>query len=201
MSAVNVVARKLDTEFINRGSVKLLHVHPERRMERHMEEANKGDTDIPDGWETIFRPMTDAEQLKFDEEHRFMEEVVYAGLQNINTGFDAEGIFHFSPADFGKVIDRCEPLQIFPNGIEVFTTDGGFIECVFAMDDGSPAESFDWALRLVKGYIDTPDITMSATFNVPDSALASSEPKSDRGHSVDGDARNCSPNGKWPPND
>jgi len=181
---------------------------PEHREEqrRRMEETNKpeagaDETNPLEGWDALFRPMTDAERLKFDADHRFMEQVVYAGLENINTGFDAAGIFHFSPADFGKVIDRCEHLHVHPNGIEVFTTDGGFIECVFAMDDGSPDESFDWARRLARKYMEVPDIAMSATFNVPDSALATSEPESDLGHSVDGDARNGSPKGKQAQND
>ena len=154
---------------------------PEHREEqrRKMEEASKAEANVPQGWEALFRPRTPAEELKFEEEHRFLEEVVYAGLENINTGFDAAGIFHFSPADFGEVIDRCEHLHVHPNGIEVFTTDGGFIDCVFAMDDGSPDESFDWARRLAQKYLEVPDITMSATFNVPDSALASSGPSAD----------------------
>ena len=170
-------------------SVELLSC-PEHREEqrRNMEEASKAEPNIPEGWEELFRTRTPAEQLRLEEKHRFMEEVVYAGLENINTGFDAAGIFHFSPADFGKVIDRCEHLHVHPNGIEVFSTDGGFIDCVFAMDDGSPDESFDWTRRLVKKYQEVPDITMSATFNIPDSALASSVPTSDMGHSVDGDS-------------
>jgi hypothetical protein len=153
---------------------------PEHREEqrRRMEEPNEAVTDgeettTTDGCDELFRLMTPEESLRFEEENRFLKEVVYAGLENINTGFDAVGIFHFSPADFGEVIDRCEHLNVHPNGIEVFTTDGGFIECVFAMDDGSPDESFDWARRLVQKYREVPDITMSATFSVPDSALKS----------------------------
>jgi hypothetical protein len=115
-----------------------------RRMEEtNNEEASAEEANPLEGWGALFRPMTDSERLKFEAEHRFIEEVVYAGLENINTGFDAVGVFHFSPTDFGKVIDRCELLQVHPNGIEVFTTDGGFIECVFAMDDGSSVDDFE----------------------------------------------------------
>jgi hypothetical protein len=155
---------------------------PKHREEqrRRMEEASKAEAKVPEGWEELFRPMTPAENQRFEEEHLFMEEVVYVGLENINTGFDALGIFHFTPADFGSVIDRCEHLHVHPNGIEVFTTDGGFIECVFAMDDGSPEDGYDWARRLVQKYQDTPEISMSATFNVPDSVLKSSGPSADQ---------------------
>jgi hypothetical protein len=153
---------------------------PEHREEqrRRMEEAsvaraNSGETTVLDGWDDLLRPLTPAERQRSDEEHQFLEKGVYAGLENINTGFDAVGVFHFSPTDFGKVIDRCERLEVHPGGIEVFTTDGGFIECVFAMDDGSPDESFDWARRLTQKYWEVPNISMSATFHVPDSLLPS----------------------------
>ena len=127
---------------------------PEHRELRKMEKANKGETDseeakIPDGWDDLSRPLTSEEHLKFEAKRRFMEDVAYVGLENINTGFDSPSVFHFSPTDFGSLIDRCERLQVHINGIDVFTTDGGFIECIFAMDDGSPDESFDWARRLV----------------------------------------------------
>jgi hypothetical protein len=136
---------------------------------------------IPEGWEELFRPMTPAEQLRLADERRFMEQEVYAGLKNLNTGFDSPSIHHFSPTEFGIVIDRCERLQVHVNGIEVFTDDGGFIECVFAMDDGSPDRSYDWARRLVQRYQGTRDITLTATFSVPDLALASRLPTSDLG--------------------
>jgi len=51
-------------------------------------------------------------QVKFDENHRFLREVVYAGLKDLNTGFDSPLIGHFSPTDFLVVIDRCENLHI-----------------------------------------------------------------------------------------
>src|SRR5665213_1245875 len=156
------------------------HLEEQRRR---MEEPNKAVKDgeeatTTDGCDELFRQMTPAESLRFEEENRFLEEVVYVGLKNINTGFDSVGVVHFSPTDFGKVIDRCEYLDVHPNGIEVFTTDGGFIDCVFAMDDGSPVEDFEWARRLVQKYQGTPDISMSASFSVPDSLLASSAPSS-----------------------
>ncbi len=167
-----------------------------RRINENRTKLTTEETNASDGWDDFFRPMTPEECVKFDAKHLYMDQVIFVGLKNLNTGFDAPGIHHFSPADFGEVITRCEPLHIIPNGIEVFTTGGGFIEVVFAMDDGSPEENSEWARRLVKKYIEEPGITMSATFHVPDSALATSDPESDMGHLVDSDARDCSPKGK-----
>lgn len=67
-------------------------------------------------------------QLKFDEDHRFLREVVYAGFKDLNTGFDSSLIGHFSPEDFLVVIDRCEPLHVRVIGIEVFASGGDFLE-------------------------------------------------------------------------
>ena len=159
-----------------------------RRINENRTKPTAEELNAMDGWDDLFRPMTPEERMKFEAEHRFMDQGIFVGLKNLNTGFDAQGIHHFSPADFGEVINRCEPLHIIPIGIEVFTTDGGFIEVVFALDDGSPEEDSDWARRLVQRYKEFADITMSATFRVPDSLLASSGPTSELGHSLDGDS-------------
>ena len=115
---------------------------------RRMEESSKAATgedenDTPDGWDELFRPMTPEESIKFEAKHQFMGQVVYAGLKNLNTGFDAEGIQHFSPTDFGEVINRCERLKVSPIGIEIFTTDGGFVDCEIRPENISPEEVYD----------------------------------------------------------
>lgn len=107
-------------------------------------------------------------RLKFDADHRYMQEVVYAGLKNLNTGFDSALIYHFSPADFGKVIDRCEHLHIRVVGMEVFSSNGGLLGIEISRQDG-----FDWSRRLIETYEGVPNITMSATFDVPGTALES----------------------------
>src|ERR1019366_3773760 len=67
---------------------------PEHREEQRLgmveaskRRANSGDTTTTDGCDELFRRMTPAESLRFEEENRFLEEVVYVGLENINTGF------------------------------------------------------------------------------------------------------------------
>jgi hypothetical protein len=100
-------------------------------------------------------------QVKFDEDHRFLREVVYAGLNDMNTGFDSPLIGHFSPADFLVVIDRCEPLHVHVIGIEVFASGGDFLEVEISPEDG-----YDWARRLVQRYQGRSDVTICATFSV-----------------------------------
>jgi hypothetical protein len=101
-------------------------------------------------------------QLKLDEDHRFLREVIYAGLKDLNTGFDSPLIGHFSPADFLVVIDRCEPLHIRVIGIEVFASGRDILEVEISPEDG-----YHWVRRLVKRYQDRSDVTMCATFGVP----------------------------------
>jgi len=67
----------------------------------------------PDQFEQMFAEMdTPESKLKFEEDHRFLREVVYAGLGDLNIGFDSALIGHFSPADFLTVIDRCESMLV-----------------------------------------------------------------------------------------
>jgi hypothetical protein len=101
-------------------------------------------------------------QLKLDEDHRFLQEAVLAGLKDLNTGFDSSLIGHFSPANFLVVIDRCEPLHIRVIGIEVFVSGTDFLEAEISPEDG-----YDWARRLAQRYQGRSDVTICATFEVP----------------------------------
>jgi hypothetical protein len=121
-----------------------------------------------DQFEKMFAEETPEEKLKFEADHRFLWEVIYAGLQDLNTGFDSTQIGHFSPADFLTVIDRCESLRVRVIGIEVFAPDvktpgsAEILEVVISPEDG-----YEWVRRLVRKYQGKPNITISATFDVP----------------------------------
>jgi len=160
-------------------SIELLACPAHREEQRRkMEEASEARVDaekmnVPEGWDALFRPMTAEERVKFEAEQLFMDQVVFVGLKNLNTGFDAAGIRHFSPADFGEVINRCETLCIIPIGIEIFTTAGGFVDCEIRAENISLEEVYAWARRLVEKYQEMPEITMTFTFDVPDALLES----------------------------
>jgi hypothetical protein len=132
----------------------------------------------PDDFERILADWDSPESnLKFEQENRFEREVLYAGLTDQNTGFDSDLIGHFSPEDFLIVIDRCESLNVEVIGIELFTTKAeppwkvGFLGVEI-----SPEPGYDWTRRLVRKYMERSDITICATFDVPD-ALLKSNPK------------------------
>ncbi|HSY35602.1 MAG TPA: hypothetical protein VK814_07630 [Acidobacteriaceae bacterium] len=123
----------------------------------------------PDQFEQMLAEMETPEwKLKYEADHRFLWEVIYAGLQDLNTGFDSPLVGHFSPADFLIVIDRCESLNVKVNGIEVFTTDVKPPWKVELLEvEISPGEGYDWARRLVGQYQGKADFTISATFHLP----------------------------------
>lgn len=118
---------------------------------------------------TLLLQEDPGDRLKFERDHQFMQEVVFAELQNLNTGFDSPLISHFSPSDFLTVIDRCEHKQILITGIEVFEVISGSAE--FLEVEISPDDGYGWARRLVQAYMGKPNITLSATFKVPDVLL------------------------------
>jgi len=68
-------------------------------------------------------PATPKRKSKLKKHCHFLRKFVYAGLPDLNTGFDSPLICHFSPEDFLTVIDRCEALHVSIFGIEVFSTD------------------------------------------------------------------------------
>jgi hypothetical protein len=113
---------------------------------------------------TILLKSDPKSDLEFATNHRLQREVLYVGLTDLNTGFDSDLIGHFSPHDFGIVIDRCEASKVQINGIEVFrivSSKVEFLDVEIAPDDG-----LDWARRLVKRYQKRSDITFSATFDI-----------------------------------
>jgi hypothetical protein len=114
---------------------------------------------------------------KFDADHRFMEEGVYIGLEDLNSGFDSEGIYHFSVNDFANVIDRCEYMGVGLNGIESFDispwqTEGHVyaLDCVFPAKDQN---QYEWTRKYLKQFEGQADISFSATFNIPEEVLKS----------------------------
>jgi hypothetical protein len=128
-----------------------------------------------DDFERMFAEITTSEsQLRFEREHRYEREVLYAGLTNLNTGFDSPLVEHFSPEDFLIVIDRCESMGVEVIGVEVFTTN---VEPPYKAGlqdiEISPVPGYDWARRLLRKYMETPAITVCATFQVPDELLDS----------------------------
>lgn len=139
-------------------------------------DKNPKDLEPADDWfEQMFAELgTPESKLKSEKKDRFLREVIYTGLTDLNTGFDSPLIGHFSLEDFLTVIDRCESLKVPVIAIEVFTTDAeppwkvGLLQVEISPEDG-----YDWPRRLVREYQERSDITICASFDVPDAVLKS----------------------------
>lgn len=129
----------------------------------------------PDDFERMVAEWDTLEsKLKSENENRFLREMIYAGLTDLNTGFDSALIGHLSPEDFLTVIDRCESLYVRIIGVEVFTTDVESAWKVGLLEvEISPEDGYDWSRRLVREYQNRPEITICASFDVPDAVLKS----------------------------
>lgn len=112
--------------------------------------------------------------MESDKKHRFIHEILFAGLVNRNTGFDSLFIPHVAPEDFLFVIDRCEETGAGICGVEIFEVSrweqdhqvdfvGVWIR---------PEEGLDWARALAREHSHKPAITVCATFNTPEEEAA-----------------------------
>lgn len=108
-------------------------------------------------------------KLRFEADNRYLRDIVYAGLNDLNDGFDSPLIGHFTPKDFLTLIDRCESLQVRIIGIEVFKIiDVGPPSKVMLLEiEISPEPGYKWARRLVQSFLRKRRITVCATFEVP----------------------------------
>jgi hypothetical protein len=98
-------------------------------------------------------------KLKTDPEFQFLWEVIFHGLEDLNSGFDSPSLPHFSPDDFAIVIERCAQHHVSIIGIEVLDISSWPI-CMLDVCGGQHAR------RLVKSYGNRPGTSFSAVFDV-----------------------------------
>jgi hypothetical protein len=98
-------------------------------------------------------------ERKTDPEYQFLWKVIFRGLEDLNTGFDAPTLPHFSPDDFAIVIQRCAKHHVSIIGIEVYDISSWPV-CMLDCCGGRRAS------RLVKEYRERPGISFSGCFDV-----------------------------------
>ena len=74
---------------------------------------------------------------------KYLDEHVFAGLQNLNTGFDSPTISYFSESDFEKVLDRVENLGLGIHGIEPWQN-GEYFGVLVYEDSGMDPTNPKW---------------------------------------------------------
>jgi hypothetical protein len=106
-----------------------------------------------------------------EKEEKYLEKYVFAGLTNINTGFDIPEIRYFSESDFEKILDRVESLGLGIYGIEPWQN-GEYFGVVIFEDSGMDPTNPKWYRAAFKQFIDMKeDLQYSASYFIPDSIL------------------------------
>ena len=108
-------------------------------------------------------PATVARQCA---EISFLRKFVFRGLNDLKPAWDSPVIAHFDAGDFIRVVDRCTVLGVRIIGIEIFTTEGQVLDIEIL-----EADSNSWCVSFVQKYQERIDLSICATYEVPDRVL------------------------------
>jgi hypothetical protein len=99
-------------------------------------------------------------------EESFLRKFVFRGLNDLKPAWDSLVIAHFDAGDFIRVVDRCTVLGVRIIGIEIFTTEGQVLDIEIP-----EADSNSWCVSFVQKYQERIDLSICATYEVPDRVL------------------------------
>ena len=99
-------------------------------------------------------------------EESILREFVFRGLNDLKPAWDSLVIAHFDADDFIRVVDRCTVLGVRIIGIEIFTTEGQVLDIEIP-----EADSNSWCVSFVQKYQERIDLSICATYEVPDRVL------------------------------
>jgi hypothetical protein len=99
-------------------------------------------------------------------EESFLRKFVFRGLNDLKPAWDSLVIAHFDAGDFIRVVDRCTVLGVRIIGIEIFTTEGQVLDIEIP-----EANSNSWCVSFVQKYQERIDLSICATYEVPDRVL------------------------------
>ena len=119
----------------------------------------------------VERIMKKKEEEMFNLRHKFLEENVFSGLKNLNSGFDSESIKYFSADDFKIVLQRIENLKLGIKGIEPWLNGEFYDVAVYEEFGGNPFDS-SWYYKAFENFKkENKNLVYSATYEVPNSLL------------------------------
>lgn len=108
-----------------------------------------------------------ATEVRLCAERLFLRNYVFQGLIDLKPAFDSPQIAHFRAADFLRVVDRCTLLGVRIIGVEICGPEGEDVDIEIPEE-----ESNAWCVSLVQKYQDRIDLSLCATYEVPDSVLS-----------------------------
>ena len=105
----------------------------------------------------------------------FLNEQLFIGLRNINTGFDAPSIQYFNEKDFKEILRRVEAKGLGIYGIEPWS-DGAYFDCMTYESTLFVCTSPRWYWKAfyelsAKAVQQNRSLQWSASYYVPDAML------------------------------
>lgn len=101
----------------------------------------------------------------------FLDENIFQGCENCNTGFDVPGIKYFSKEDFNLIMKRCEELNIGICGIEPWPN-GDFGGVKVCEEYNKEPTDKAWYLKAFEEFLDEGiDHNFAASYDVPESII------------------------------
>lgn len=103
--------------------------------------------------------------------YKFLDENVFQGLENLNTGFDARGVKYFSEKDFEIVLTRVEELGLGIYGIEPWINENMF-DVYSAEEYSKKPTNPKWYKSAFKKFKkQNKDLLYAASYEVPEKYL------------------------------
>ena len=106
-----------------------------------------------------------------EKKEAYLEQHIFYGLQNLNSGFDAECILYFSETDFETVLNRVFEKGLGVYGIEPWQN-GAFYDVVTFDDYQTDCTDPNWYLTAFNDFKERGEaLDYAATYYVPDHLL------------------------------
>jgi len=101
----------------------------------------------------------------------YLNNYIFFGLKNLNTGFDVMSIAYFSEADFEIVLQRVKKYGLGIYGIEPWKNGEYFdVLCYESFSDG--ATDHNWYMQAFEKFKNTGEqLQYSATYFIPNNPL------------------------------
>ena len=108
---------------------------------------------------------TEEERRKHDHAQGILRQLVFYDLSLFNDDLDSAAFFE---EDFFKAVARCECLGIGIHGIDVFSTERGYLGTKFYPEG---EQGLSWCRISLTKWLGRTDTVFSATYDVPDRFL------------------------------
>jgi hypothetical protein len=106
-----------------------------------------------------------------EKKRKYLEKNIFYGLQNLNTGFDAETIKYFSEQDFEIILERVKEKGLGILGIEPWQN-GGFYDVLTYEEFTNDSTDANWYIKAFEKFkADKEILQYAASYYIPEILL------------------------------